>query len=242
MEVANPASTEATSKGSAEASGRVARVVTVSAFHAFSPTTTGNAESRTRLSGGAGWDARYCVMSVDPLSSSVPTSRRIVCVRFCFVSFNTFMASNACTSGPLSSAEPRPSTWPSRTSPPNGGKAHASSSTGTTSPCTTSPSTGAAAGPGSSTSTTGPASRTVNPRRRPTSRSHAFWAAWASAFPAKVGKRTTSASRGTSCFDSVVSKRRCRLAAGAAARRPRTMGRAEIMGLPLSRSGAGDHE
>ena len=62
----------------APASRSSSRASTLSVFPDISPTTTGKSESSTRLRSGALWFSRYFVMSVLPVSSSLPTRRRIV--------------------------------------------------------------------------------------------------------------------------------------------------------------------
>ena len=173
---ARPASIAETVQGR-PVSRSTGSALTVSPSQAFSPTTTGNSESSTRLRSGGACFARYCFTSLLPLSSSLPMRRRTVCVRGGPASFSADIASSACTIGPLSSAAPRPHTRPSRTTPAKGGTVQAFSSTGCTSPCTMSPSTGAPGGPGSSISVTAPASRAVSPSAPAVRSSQSFCAA-----------------------------------------------------------------
>src|SRR5207248_10819 len=72
----NPASTETTVQGRSAARSAGA-AVTVRPSQAFSPITTGNIASSTRLRSGGGCASRYSRTSVLSLSSSEPTSSRI---------------------------------------------------------------------------------------------------------------------------------------------------------------------
>ncbi len=197
MLTAWPADRSTTSMGPSAGCDRSCARTTHSA-QAFSPTTTGKSLSRIRLRSGSAWSFRYVSMSVAPCSSSVPTSSRTVWVRFSPELFSAAMASSACTSGPLSSAAPRPHTAPLLKVAANGGTVHSDAFTGCRSPCTTRPSTGAPSGPGSSTSVMVFRSRTTNPSSGPTRASHRRWAASAASSVHTVGKAITSVRSGLS--------------------------------------------